>query len=317
MNIPKYNLGKTDIEITPIGLGTWQFAGGIGVDKLFWSGTPTEEKNKIVKQAIDGGINWFDTAQSYGSGKSEEFLSNGLRNANISDEEIIISNKWYPLFKTARNIGRSINTRLKKLNPYSIDLYHIHQPFSLSSVKAEMNAMADLVDKEKIGSVGISNFSVKNMRKAEKVLTKRGYCLASHQVRYNLLDRSIEKNGILDTAKELGITIIAWSPLSMVILTGIFHEDPNLLKSIPFARRRMLKGKIDQSKILLEELGNIAETHNVSIAQVSLNWLVNFHGKTVVAIPGAMKAEHVQDSAGVMKFKLSQNELNTIDEFSK
>ncbi|MHA2253917.1 MAG: aldo/keto reductase [Candidatus Kariarchaeaceae archaeon] len=316
VDIAKCNLGKTDIKITPIGLGVWQFGGGSGFTKFIWSGISLEEKNNIIKQAIEGGINWFDTAEAYGRGKSEQALSLGLQEANQADHEVIVATKWFPLFKTAKSIKRTIKTRLEKLHPYSIDLHQVHQPISFSSVRAQMNAMADLVDEKKIRSVGISNFSADKMRKSEEYLEERRYCLASNQVRYNLLDRSIESNGILDTAKELGITIIAYSPIAMGLLSGKFHKDSKLIKTRPFARRQFLKRKIDQSKILIDELENIANDHEVTIAQVALNWLINFHGDTVVAIPGASKLSHVKESAGVMQFKLSKNELDSIDELT-
>jgi aryl-alcohol dehydrogenase-like predicted oxidoreductase len=239
MEISKRKLGRTEIEITPIGLGVMQFAGGKGVFRAMFPEITQPSMNEIVKQALDGGINWFDTAELYGSGRSEQGLANALKAAGKTDEDTVIATKWSPFLRTARNIPRTIAKRQQFLEPYNIDLYQVHQPYSFSSPQpysfsspeAEMNAMADLVEAGEIRSVGVSNFNSEQMRRAHTALEKRGLPLASNQVQYSLLERSIETNSILDTAKELGITIIAWSPLASGLLTGKFHKDPSVLQN--------------------------------------------------------------------------------------
>ena len=180
-----------------------------------------------------------------------------------------------------------------------------------------MEAMADLVLRGKIRSVGVSNFSAKRMRRAHAALGRRGIPLASNQVKYSLLDRRIEGNGVLDAAKELGVTIIAYSPLEMGLLTGRFHRDGDLLKTRPIGRRLSLRRKIDRSRPLVATLDEIAVGHGVTPAQVALNWLVNAHGDTVVAIPGASKPAHAQESAGAMAFSLAPEELSRLEELTR
>jgi aryl-alcohol dehydrogenase-like predicted oxidoreductase len=311
-------LGKTKIEITPIGLGVWQFAGGSGFTKFVWPTTISHQDGiEILENALKGGINWFDTAEAYGRGQSEQLLAAGLQELEKKDEEVIIATKWFPLFRTSRSIKKTIDTRIDKLSPYSIDLHQIHQPWALSSLNGQMKAMSELVDIGKIKAIGVSNFSADSMRKAESFLTIKGHTLASNQVRYSLLDRRIENNGVLDAAKELGITIIAYSPLAMGLLSGKFHENEDLIKTRPFARRRMFKRKLEKSKPLIEEMEKIATNHKATMAQVALNWLINYSGNTVVAIPGASKASHAEESANSMKFQLSKTEMQDIDDLSK
>ena len=185
------------------------------------------------------------------------------------------------------------------------------------AIDAQMNAMADLVEAGKIRSVGVSNFSAEQMQKAHTALARRGYPLASNQVHYSLLARGIESNGILDTAKELGLTIISYSPLESGILSGKFHQDPELLQAVPRGRRMSVSNKIDKSRPLIDTLGEIAAAHQVSISQVALNWLVNYHGDTVVAIPGASRPQHAEESAGAMHFALTQQEMERIDAASR
>ena len=313
----KCQLGRTGIEITSIGLGVMQFAGGSGVFRFMFPRVPQELRNDIVKAAIDGGINWFDTAEAYGGGRSERGLAQALKAAGREDADVIVATKWRPHLRTAGNISRTIDDRQRHLQGYTIDLHQIHQPMSFSSREDEMNAMADLVEQGKIRSIGVSNFSAEQMRQAHEALAKRGLPLASNQVQFHLLDRSIETNGILETAKELGITIIAWSPLASGLLTGKFHQNPQRLGQTPFGRRFILRRNIERSRPLLEELLKIAAAHNVTVAQVALNWLVNFHGKIVVAIPGASKVHHAEQSAAVMSFQLSEEELIKIDSLTQ
>jgi aryl-alcohol dehydrogenase-like predicted oxidoreductase len=177
--------------------------------------------------------------------------------------------------------------------------------------------MADLVEAGKIRSIGISNYNARQMRQAHEVLLTRGLRLTSNQVRYSLLDRSIESNGILDTAKELGVTIIAYSPLDMGLLTGKFHNNPELLNNRPFLRRNQLRRKIETSRELVNPLEDIAQAHGVTASQVALNWLINFHGDIVVAIPGASKVLHANQNVAAMTFTLSSAEFSQIDNLSK
>lgn len=310
-------LGQTGIEITPIGLGVMQFSGGSGVMRFMYQSVSVEEMNDIIAAALDGGINWFDTAEMYGKGQSEQGLARGLKAAGRGNGDVVIATKWWPLFRTAGNISQTIDQRLHFLEGFDIDLYQVHWPFSFSSIDAVMNAMADLVEQGKVRAVGVSNFSAKQMRQAHAVLAKRGLPLASNQVHYSLLARGIEDNGVLDAAKELGITIISYSPLDSGLLTGKFHEDPDLLARIPRGRRMRLGRQIERSRPLINTLEAIARAHDVTIAQVALNWLVNFHGETVVAIPGASKPRHASESGGAMDFTLSEEELARIDESSR
>ncbi|MEJ2747402.1 MAG: aldo/keto reductase, partial [Anaerolineae bacterium] len=198
--IEKRPLGQTEIEITPIGLGVMQFAGGKGVFKLMFADISQTEMNQIVQTALDGGVNWFDTAEMYGNGRSEAGLATALQAAQYNGD-IHVATKWFPILRTASNIRRTIDKRQSHLAPYPIDLYQIHQPYSFSSPEAEMEAMADLVAAGKIRSIGVSNFDEERMRRAHAALAKRGLPLASNQVQYHLLDRSIETNGVLEAAK--------------------------------------------------------------------------------------------------------------------
>lgn len=308
-------LGNSEIKISPIGLGCWQFSKQENFAGKYWPDLEHDLVTEIVKTSIDGGINWFDTAEFYGDGASERALANSLSHLGKKSDETIVATKWWPMFRTASNIYNTIGHRINALNPYPINLYQVHQPYGFSSVKAEMEAMARLVKEGKIRHVGVSNYSAAQMRMAWETLQKHNIHLVSNQVRYNLLDRKIESNGILDTAKELGISIIAYSPLAQGLVTGKFHDNPLLLKNIGMRRfTPQFKSKgLEKSRPVIKLVQELAEKYNVTPSQIALNWLINSHGTTVVAIPGATKQSHAKENTGAMTFKMTPDDLALLD----
>jgi aryl-alcohol dehydrogenase-like predicted oxidoreductase len=317
LTILKRPLGQTNIMVTPIGLGMMEFSGGGGLLGFAFPKIDQEEKNTIVQAALAGGINWFDTAELYGQGVSEVSLASALKAAGQKDQDVVVATKWWPLLRTAGNIPHTIQNRIRFLDGYSISLYMVHQPYSFSTPEAEMEAMADLVKAGKIRSVGVSNFNPARMRRAYQALHQRGLPLAVNQVRYSLLDRSIETNGILDTAKELGITIIAYTPLASGLLTGKYHKNPDLLQKKSFFWRANLQRQVEKSRKLVMALEEIGARYQATPAQVALNWVINNQGESIVTIPGATKVRQAEESAGAMKFKLSGDDLARLDELSR
>jgi aryl-alcohol dehydrogenase-like predicted oxidoreductase len=310
-------LGKTDILITPIGLGVMEFAGGEGLFGRMFPVIPQAEKNAIIKAALDGGINWFDTAELYGAGISERSLAAALKAAGMSDKDVVVATKWMPFLRTAGNISHSIEDRLSNLEGFSIANYMVHNPYGFSTPEGEMNAMADLVEAGKIRSVGISNFSPTRMRRAHAALAKRGLSLAVNQMRYSLLSREIETNGVLETARELGVTIIAYTPLARGVLSGKYHKHPELLSHMAGWRKASMHRDLERSRKLINAMDEIATASGATTAQVALSWLINYNGEIVVAIPAATKVQQAEENAGAMKFRLSADEMSRLDELSR
>jgi aryl-alcohol dehydrogenase-like predicted oxidoreductase len=315
--LKKRSLGATGIQVTPIGLGVMQFSGGAGMMGKAFPVMSQEEKTSLVKAALVGGISWFDTAELYGFGQSERNLSAALQSLGIPAGQVVVATKWWPLFRAAGNILKSIDERLDCLKPYPIDLYYVHNPLSFSSPEAEMEAMAKLAEAGKIRSVGVSNFNAKNMRRAHAALAKVGLKLAANQVHYSLAHRQIESDGTLQAAKELGVSIVAYTPLEYGLLTGIYHKNPDLLTQKSFYYRRRLQGRIEATRPLVTAMEKMAEKYSATVGQVALNWLVSFNGETVLTIPGATKVRQVEQNAGAMKFQLAQEELDELDRLSK
>lgn len=180
-----------------------------------------------------------------------------------------------------------------------------------------MDAMADLVEAGKIKSIGVSNFNADRIRRAYDALSKRGLPLILNQMRYNLIHREIETDGTLAAAKELGITIVAYTPLGSGILTSKYHKNPELIQHKNAYYRGTLKRELEQTRLLISVMEEIAANHNATLAQVALNWVIHFNGDCVVTIPGATKVRQAEESAAAMNFVLSADELVRLDGASR
>ena len=305
--------------MTPIGLGCWQFSKGGNLAGRFWRSLDDGEVLAIVGRALELGIDWFDTAEGYGAGESEKALARSLKALGTPPGEIVVATKWNPLLRAASSISRTIGDRLANLAPYPIDLFQVHNPYSVSPLEKQLRAMARLVEEGQVRFVGVSNFSRRRMEEAHRVLAGFGLPLVSNQVPYSLLDRRIETNGVLAAAADLGIGIIAYSPLAQGLLSGKFHDDPTLVrrtpgfrKFLPAFRRRAL----ERSRPVVEVLRRIAPKYGATAAELSLNWLIARQGETVTAIPGATRPGQVDDLAAAMSFRLSEGDLEELDRVS-
>ncbi|BBH22780.1 oxidoreductase [Paenibacillus baekrokdamisoli] len=311
--------GNSDLQLSPLGLGCWQFSKGSGMVGKFWPVLDDDVIRDIVRISLEGGINWFDTAEVYGGGQSEEMLADALNVLGDDAAGIHVATKWWPVMRSSANIPKTIDERLRRLKGWPIDLYQVHQPYSFSSATSEMHEMSKLVKLGKIKHVGVSNFSAAKMYEADKALRESGLRLVSNQVKYNLLDRRIERNGIMEAAKELGVAIIAYSPLEQGILSGKFHKNPELIKHIQGPRKWAGSFKpegLKRTQPLISRLDELAVKYEASASQVALNWLIHAHGETVFAIPGASKPQHAQENVKAMCFSLSSDEISELRELS-
>jgi aryl-alcohol dehydrogenase-like predicted oxidoreductase len=316
----KRSLGKSSLMLSPIGLGCWQFSKGRGFSGSMWPVLGDDIIRDIVSVSLNGGINWFDTAEIYGRGNSERALKNALQDLSVQPDSIKIADKWFPLLRFAASITRTFGERESNLAPYPIDLYQIHFPGSISFLSSQMERMADLFENQKIKAVGLSNFSAAGMYKAAEALDKRGITLASNQVNYNLLEREIENNGILSAAKELDAAIIAYSPLAQGLLTGKFHEDPGLIKNRPGFRKfssPFKKKNLERTAPLVHEIELLSKKYSKTPAQIALNWIISFHKEQIFAIPGASTVRHAEQNAAAMDFSLEEEDLRRIDKISR
>jgi aryl-alcohol dehydrogenase-like predicted oxidoreductase len=313
-SVQTVTLGQTNITVPALGIGTWQWG-----DKLFWSygqDYGSEQVHDAFRAAVDAGITFFDTAEVYGLGESERLLGQFIQ---ASDRPIQVATKYFPLpwRLGAQAVEEALTASLKRLQLNHVPLYQVHMPFDfLMGQRTLMNALADEVEKGRIGAIGISNYSAEQMRKAHNYLAARGIPLAVNQVRYSLLTRQIEANGILATAHELGLTILAYSPLAQGLLTGKY--TPESAATPEGARRldsRFSQKGLEKIAPLISALKQIGDGHQRTPAQVALNWLIA--QGNVIPIPGAKNASQAQQNAGALGWNLSQDEVAQLDELSR
>jgi aryl-alcohol dehydrogenase-like predicted oxidoreductase len=308
MAIQTVMLGKTDIEISALGLGAWAWG-----DKLFWSygqGYSDNDIRAAYEVSLAAGVNFVDTAEMYGSGRSERLLGGFL----ASGPSALVFTKFMPLPWRLRGASllKALRRSLERLGVAKVDLYQVHWPSPPRPVEVWADAMADAVQAGLTRAVGVSNYSEDQMRKAYATLTRRGVTLASNQVPYSLLDRRVERNGLLQVCKDLNITLIAYSPLAQGVLTGKYSPE----RPLPGIRgRRWNRALLRRVQPLLKRLRELGDEHGgKSISQVALNWAIC---KGTVPIPGAKNARQAEENAGALGWSLTESEVAELDQLSQ
>jgi aryl-alcohol dehydrogenase-like predicted oxidoreductase len=306
------SLGSTDLHITPLGLGIWQWG-----DTLMWEygkGYGAADLKQIYDATLAAGINFIDTAEMYGRGRSERVVGQFLRETPAGRERVVLATKFAPL-PWRLSSGRLIHALRESLNRLGIprvDLYQIHFPYSPVSVETWMWALADAVEAGLTRAVGVSNFSPSQTIRAHAALARRGVPLASNQVEYSLLERKPETSGLINVCRDLGMTVIAYSPIAKGALSGKYTPD-----NIPTGmRRRKYTGSyLARIQPLIDLLGEIGHAHgDKTPAQVSLNWLIC---KGAVPIPGAKNLRQAQENFGALGWRLTDEEVARLDEESE
>ncbi|QKQ77332.1 aldo/keto reductase [Nostoc sp. TCL240-02] len=307
-------LGQNGPVVTPLCIGTWAWG-----DKLFWNygnAYGPEQLQEAFTATLEAGITFFDTAEVYGMGLSEKFLGQFLQH---TQQPVQIATKFGPLpwRFTAQSVSDALTASLKRLQLERIALYQVHWPFAFFlSQKTLINALADEVKRGRIASVGVSNYSAEQMRDAHQILAARGVPLAVNQVRYSLLSRQVESQGIIAIARELGVTILAYSPLAQGLLTGKYSIDST---EIPTGARkidpRFKKEGLQKIAPVISLLRNFGEKYDRTPAQVALNWLIA--QGNVIPIAGVKTAEHVRQNAGALGWRLSEDEVAELELVSR
>ncbi|WP_324717366.1 aldo/keto reductase [Carboxydochorda subterranea] len=305
---PLVELGRTGIRVSPVGIGTWAWG-----DRMVW-GYGREYADDALAEAfqaaVAAGINWFDTAEIYGNGRSERLLGEFLARMPDGHSRVLVASKFmpFPWRLRRRSLLGALRASLRRLGVERIDLYQIHWPYPPVPVETWMEALAEARAEGLIRSAGVSNYSAGQMRRAYEVLARHGIPLASNQVHYSLLHREPERNGVLDACRELGVSLIAYSPLEMGLLTGKYRgERPRGVRGAMLARSGAL-GRLPSVLGLLQEIG---QAHGgKSPAQVALAWLV---AKGSLPIPGAKSAAHARQHAQAMTICLGPDEVDALD----
>jgi len=290
-----------------MGLGAWQWG-----DRVVWQfgqNYSDKEVREAFQTAINEGIRLIDTAEAYGNGFSERLLGKFIQE---TDQPVLIATKYfpYPWRWTKSSIPRALKGSLERLGVESVDLYQIHWPTPLMSVDRLMEGMIECVKSEMTRTVGVSNFNQTRMLTAYSALARQNIPLASNQVHYSLLNRSVEKNGLLARCKELGIRLIAYSPLEQGLLTGKYNTS----NRPPGTRGGTYASLLPKIEPLIKLMTATGQDHGgKSNAQVALNWVIC---KGVLPIPGAKNVQQAQENAGALGWRLTEEEVAKLDEAS-
>jgi aryl-alcohol dehydrogenase-like predicted oxidoreductase len=312
MNRPM-TLGRSDLHVPRLGVGvmTWGDPSGRArwtpAKLAYGSGPPSrDEESRAFDASVAAGATLFDTAEMYGAGASERRLGELAHG-----RDVLIATKFPPnVLSRADALPRALARSLELLQRTTVDLYMHHYPSRWVSIPNLMALMADAVEQGKVRAIGVSNYSADQMRLAHQVLADRGIPLASNQIEYSLLHRQAETDGVLDTCRELGITLIANQPLANGALTGKFvagARPTGFRRFMPRFHGRQREA-IAPVIGLLRELG---DPHGRSPAQVALRWLVE--NDLVLPIPGAKNSRQAADNAGALAFSLMPAEIEALD----
>ena len=294
-------LGASGIRVSPLGTGTNRWSQGRDDEAVF----------QAFRSLMDAGLNFFDTAEVYSFGKSERLQGACLQR---DSRPVVVATKFapYPTRLLRGQFMNALDASLSRLGRQTIDLYYIHFPSPLLSIGKVMDMMAQAVEAGKIRAVGVSNFSAEQMRRAAERLKKHGIPLAANQVRYNLLHRQPEWNGVLDACRELDVALVAYRPLERGRLRS--HIAPREASAWPSPPSGQGKAR-SKEEAIQGTLQTIAGQRGRSVSQVALNWLLR-RDSHVIPIPGTTNAPHATENAETLTWQLSDDEFAAIDQVS-
>ena len=306
----RVELAGTNVSIPPLGVGTWAWGdkgtwGMGGYDASLSEATITD----AWEACLAAGVVFFDTAEVYGRGESERIIGRLLARDPTARERVVIATKFMPspwkVNVTSSLLAAARKSR-ERLGVDSIDLYQIHGPISLRSHDAIADALASAHSEGIVRAVGVSNYSEKETRAMDAALRRRGLRLASNQVEFSLLRTMPLRVGLVDACRELGVVVLAYSPIGQGRLTGKYsaaHPPPG--------KRNFSKhpwADVDNVVAELRRIGAAHEGRNPS--QVALAYLI---AKGAVPIPGAKNRAQAEQNAGALGWRMTDDELAALD----
>ena len=308
-------LGNSDLQLTPIGFGAWAIGGGNW--EFAWGPQDDKESIAAIHRALDLGINWIDTAAIYGLGHSEEIVARALK--STSHKPLVFtkcSMRWHAdrtIYRSlkAESLAEELENSLRRLGVETIDLYQIHWPDPPEQIEEGWEALARFKEQGKIRYIGVSNFNVEQMKRAQAIAP-----ITSLQPPYSMLRRAIEAE-ILPFAQANNIGVINYSPMVSGLLTGKMTAERVAALPADDWRRRAVEFKeprLSRNMRLVELLREIGGGHNVSPGVVAVAWTLH-HPAITAAIVGGRSAEQVEGLAPALEFRLSEEEYGRINAF--
>lgn len=291
-----------------IGLGAWAWG-----DKLVWGygkGYTDAEVEEGFQVSLENGVRLVDTAEVYGNGRSECLLGQFLKK---TDQPVLVATKFFPMPWRIRraSVTRALRRSLERLDLERVDLYQIHWPSPIVPIEQYVEGLAAAHRLGLTRAVGVSNYDKNQMQRAITTLARYDIPLASNQVEFHLLNRKVEKNGLLARCQELGVRLIAYSPLAMGLLTGKYSPK-NPPPGIRGSRYGGILKDIQPLIHLMTEIGR--DYGGKSPAQIALNWIIC---KGALPIPGAKNARQAEMNAGAAGWRLTAEQVKALDEASE
>jgi len=311
----KRPFGNTDMQITPIGFGAWALGGGDWV--YSWGPQDDQESKAAIYHALDLGINWIDTAAGYGLGHAEEVIGQALE--GMSEHPYLFTKCSLPWNERGEivasmkrdSIRRECEDSLRRLKVSTIDLYQIHWPNPDPDIEEGWAALAELQREGKVRWIGVSNFSVAQMKRAEKIAP-----ISSLQPPYSLIRPEVQEE-ILPYCQQKNIGVIVYSPMYSGLLSGKMTADR--IQNMPPDDWRQRDAEFQMPKLkrnlrLVSLLAQIGQRHNVEPGVVAIAWTLRLPSVTG-AIVGARRPSQVDGVLPAATFRLSSSELEEIDGF--
>lgn len=303
------SLPSIDQTFAPLGVGTWAWG-----DRSTWGmgGYDTEITEATIEGAwtasIEAGATFFDTAEMYGAGESERIIGRLLTSTATPRSSVVLATKWWPApwqLQPATAMRRALEASLERLGVDHVDLYQVHGPTSLRGHAALAEGLAALVESGLTKAVGVSNYSIREMSAMNAQLARRGTTLATNQIEFSLLRNLPLTSGLLRSCNELGVTLLAYSPIGQGRLTGKYSaQNP------PPGNRGFSNHPMALVDGVVGELRSIGDRVGRTPSQVALRWLIQ-HG--TVPIPGAKNAEQATQNAGALGWSLDAADMATLD----
>lgn len=300
-------LGRSNLHVSSVGLGC------MGLSEFYGAPVPDDDGVRLLHEAVDRGVTHFDTAEIYGIGRNESLVGKALADRR---DGLVIATKFGPrrdpgaprgVDGSPANVKRASEGSLSRLGLDHIDLYYLHRVDPDTPIEETVGAMARLVEEGKVRALGLSEASAETLRRAHAV-----HPITALQTEYSLFSRDVEE-GILPTCRELGVTLVAYSPLGRGLLTGRWQEsfdaDDGDFRRV--AQPRFQDANLDANRALVEVVKRVAARHDVKPAQVALAWVLS-QGPGVVTIPGTTKLSHLESNLGALEVELTPQDLEEL-----
>lgn len=304
------NLKKTNRRISTIGIGTNKVGG-----HNYYKDLNENECKDFVKEAIHLGVNFIDTADSYGRGRSEELIGEVLNEIDVKREDLVVATKGGTEWQKNRKNNRpqylrsALEASLKRLDQDYVDLYYIHFPDEDTPLSESVGELSRLKEEGKIRAIGVSNLNLDQLKEADQSGE-----ISTLQSGYNMLDRSVERD-VLPYCADHDISFIPYFPLSSGLLTGKYTTYTDFPEDDP--RRQRFQGKEAEAKFeKVKRLREVAEQKGTTLSHLALSWLLEQKGVDAV-IPGGKKPEQAKSNVQAGEVRLTSDDLETINKILK